>query len=385
MAGRVGIVAVAQTNFQERNSLQHTGEMMYDVTRDVMGQTGLEFKDDGTGIDMTTAAAYDSFSGPAGAYMFLGYVVGAYMRQDERVIEDGTLATYYAMLQILSGHVDTVLLVSYNKESGCIKNELEWQGMDQLYHRRVGLDFVTAAGLQARSYIGKNGITPEQLGKVVVKNRNNAKNNPFAMLKNGIAIDDVLKGAMLADPIRITEAKPVPVDGAVAMIMTTEEKAKKLTDKPVWVTGASSCYDYNDLGQRDLAECNSLATAAQKAYKMAGIKDPLKEFDLAEICEHYAYQELLWSEGLGFCGKGEGGKLIDSGKTELGGEIPVNPSGGMLSGLPVCVAGMQRVVECVLQLRGEAGDRQVKGAKKAVAQGCDGPAGQLQCVIALEN
>jgi acetyl-CoA acetyltransferase len=130
MAGRVGIVAVAQTKFEERKSLEHTGELLYDVTRDVMNQTGLEFKDDGTGIDITTAAAYDLFSGPAGAYMFLGYIVGAYMRQDERVIEDGTLATYYAMMQILSGHVDTVLLVAYNKESGCVKNEIEWQGMD---------------------------------------------------------------------------------------------------------------------------------------------------------------------------------------------------------------------------------------------------------------
>jgi len=385
MAGRVGIVAVAQTPFKERISDKHTGELMYDVTRDVMGQTGLEFKDDGTGIDMTTAAGFDIFSGPAGAYMFLGYVVGAFQRQDERVIEDGSMAVYYAMMQILSGHIDTVLLVAYNKESGCVKNECEWQAMDQLYHRRVGLDFVSAAGLQAQRYITKYGITPEQLAKVVVKNRKNAKNNPYAMLKNGVTVQDVMKSNMLTDPIRVLEAKPVPVDGATAIIMTTEEKAKKLTDKPVWVTGASSCYDYNDLGQRDLADCNSLVTAAQKAYKMAGIKNPLKEFDLAEISENYAYQEMLWSEGLGLCSKGEGGKLVDSGKTEMGGEIPINPSGGMLSGLPVCVSGMQRVVECVLQLRGEAGDRQVKGAKKAVAQGCDGPAGQLQCVITLEN
>lgn len=385
MAGRVGIVAVAQTKFEKKKSKQHTGELLYDVTRNVMNQTGLEFKDDGTGIDMTTAAGYDLFSGPAGAYMFLGYIVGAYNRQDERVIEDGTLAVYYATMQILSGHVNTVLLVGYNKESACMKNEIEWQAMDQLYHRRVGLDFVTAAGLQAQRYITKYGITPEQLAKVVVKNRKNAKNNPNAMLKTDVTIEGVMRSKMLADPIRVLEAKPVPVDGAVAMIMTTEEKAKKLTKKPVWVTGVSSCYDYNDLGQRDLAVCNSLTTAAKKAYKMGGINNPSKEFDLAEISEHYAYQELLWSEGLGLCDKGKGGKLIDSGKTEMGGDIPINPSGGVLSGLPVCVAGMQRVVECVLQLRGEAGKRQVPGAKKAVAQGCDGPAGQLQCVITLEN
>jgi acetyl-CoA C-acetyltransferase len=118
---------------------------------------------------------------------------------------------------------------------------------------------------------------------------------------------------------------------------------------------------------------------------MAGVKDPSKEFDVAEISEQYAYQELLWSEGLGLCGSGEGGKLIESGKTEMGGEMPINPSGGVLSGLPVCVAGMQRVAEGALQLRGEAGDRQVAGAKKAVAHGVDGPAGQMHCVITLEN
>ena len=385
MAGRVGIVAVAQTKFEEKMYDKHVGELMYDVSRGVMGQTGLEFKDDGTGIDCTTAAGFDLFSGPAGAYMFLGYIVGAYQREDERVLEDGALAVYYGAMQILSGHCDTVLLVAYNKESQCIKNEIEWVGMDQIYQRRVGLDFVSSAGLQAMRYTTKYGITPEQCAKVVVKNRKNAANNPFAMLKNGATVDDVLKGEMLSDPIRVSEAKPVPVDGACAMIIASEEKARKLTDKPVWITGLGSCYDQHELGYRELAECQALTTAAQRAYKIAGITDPLKEFDLAEISEQYSYQELLWSEGLGFCAKGEGGKLIDSGKTQMGGELPINPSGGMLSGLPVCVAGMQRVVECAVQLRGEAGDRQVPGARKAVAQGIDGPAGQLQCVITMEN
>ncbi|MEE8471437.1 MAG: thiolase family protein [Dehalococcoidia bacterium] len=385
MAGRVGIVAVSQTKFEERKSALHTGELMYDVTRNVMGQTGLEFKDDGTGIDCTTAAGYDLFSGPAGAYMFLGYIVGAYQRQDERVIEDGSLAVYYGAMQILSGHCDTVLLLAYNKESQCLKNEIEWSGLDQIYQRRIGLDFVSAAALQAMRYTTKYGITPEQCAKVVVKSRKNAANNPFAMCCDNLSVDDVLRSTMLADPIRVQEAKPVPVDGACAMIMASEEKAKKLTDKPVWITGLGNCYDHHELGYRDLANCDSLATAAQRAYKMAGIKDPMKELDVAEVSEQYSYQELMWSEGLGLCAKGEGGKLIDSGRTEMDGELPVNPSGGMLSGLPVCVAGMQRVVESTLQLRGEAGARQVPGAKKALAHGVDGPAGQLQCVITLEN
>jgi len=383
MARRVGIAAVAQTKFEERMRDRHIAELMYDVTRDVMGQTGLKFEEGS--IDSTVAAAYDLIHGPSGAYMFLGHVVGAYKREDERVIEDGSMGVYYGAMQVLSGHVDTVLLVSYGKESLIDKNLYEWVGMDQVYQRRVGLDFVSAAGLQAMRYATKYGISPEQLAKVVVKSRKNAGNNPYAMCCDSLTVDDVLRSTMLCDPIRVQEAKPTPVDGACAMIITTEEKIKKLTDKPVWITGMATCYDHHDLGWRELADCESLATAAQKAYKMAGIKDPLKEFDVAEISEHYTYQELLWSEGLGLCGKGEGGKLIDSGKTEMGGEIPVNPSGGVLSGLPIGVVGMQRVAECALQLRGDAGARQVDGAKKAVAQGHDGPAGQLQCVITLEN
>lgn len=383
MAGRVGIVAVAQTKFEGKTLDKHTAELMYDVTRDVMGQTGLEFKEGS--IDSTVAASYDLLSGPAGAYMFLGYVVGAYQREDERVLEDGALAVYYGAMQILSGHCDTVLLVSYTKESAIDKNLYEWVGMDQIYQRRIGLDFVSAAGLQAMRYTTKYGITPEQCAKVVVKARKNAGNNPNAMCRDSLTVDDVLRSAMLCDPIRVQEAKPTPVDGACAMILASEERARKLTDKPVWITGLGNCYDHHDLGWRELADCEALTTAAQRAYKMAGIKDPMKEFDVAEISEQYSYQELLWSEGLGFCGKGEGGKLIDSGKTDMGGELPINPSGGMLSGLPVCVAGMQRAAECVLQLRGEAGARQVSGAAKAVAHGVDGPAGQLQCVITLEN
>ena len=119
------------------------------------------------------------------------------------------------------------------------------------------------------------------------------------------------------------------------------------------------------------------------AYDMAGITDPLKEIDVAEISEEYSYQELLWMEGLGFCGRGEAGKLIDDGVTQMGGQLPVNPSGGMLSGNPTIVAGAARAAEAVLQLRGEAGDRQVPGASVALAHGVTGICGQHQCVSIL--
>jgi len=118
---------------------------------------------------------------------------------------------------------------------------------------------------------------------------------------------------------------------------------------------------------------------------MAGISNPVKDIDLVELSEYYAPQELLWTEGLGLCGRGEGGKLIDSGKTQLKGELPVNPSGGLLSGIPVTVAGMTRVAEAVWQLQGIAGEHQVQGAKRAVAHGCGGLCGQMHCVLVLEK
>ena len=207
-------------------------------------------------------------------------------------------------------------------------------------------------------------------------------NNPLAQEPMEISVEDVLSSKLLASPIRRLDTKPIS-DGACAMILAPSKRARKITKKPVWILGVSNCYEAHYLGDRDLAECEALTKAARKAYKMAGIKKPWKEIDVAEISEEYSYQELLWMEGLLFCERGEAGKLIDSGKTKLGGKLPVNPSGGMLSGNPNAVSGMVRVAEAVLQLRGKAGARQVDGAKMALAHGVTGICGQHQAVMIL--
>ena len=169
------------------------------------------------------------------------------------------------------------------------------------------------------------------------------------------------------------------------MILASKEKAKKITPKPVWIGGIGNCYDLHYLGDRDLANCDSLELASKRAYGMAGIEDPKKEIDVAEISDEYSYKELLWAEGLGFCERGKGGELIDSKATEMGGEIPINPSGGLLSGVPSGVAGMSRVAEAFLQLRGKATYRQVEGARTALVHGVTGSCGQAHCVIILKS
>ena len=118
---------------------------------------------------------------------------------------------------------------------------------------------------------------------------------------------------------------------------------------------------------------------------MAGITDPMNAVDVVELYDAFSYMEPLWLEGLGFCGPGEGGKLLDQGVTTMNGAMPVNPSGGVLSAHAMLVAGLARIVEAVLQLRGSAGFRQVPGAKTALAHGINGPCGQSHCVWVLSN
>jgi acetyl-CoA C-acetyltransferase len=157
-------------------------------------------------------------------------------------------------------------------------------------------------------------------------------------------------------------------------------KAKK---KPVWIKGIAHNSDAYFLGDRDLADSPALRKAAEKVFRMAGITNPLREIDVVELYDAFSYMEPLWLEGMGFCRPGEGGSFTKSGMTAMNGDLPVNPSGGVLSAHAVLVAGMARIIESVLQLRGEAGARQVAGAKTALAQGINGPCGQSHCLWVL--
>jgi acetyl-CoA C-acetyltransferase len=384
MSERVGIVAVAQTKYSPSRADASEGELVYEAIKQVLQETGLTYAQDGTGIDASITCSQDFWDGRTISNTNVMSYVGSHHSDEDKVTEDSLNAVYTAVARILSGHQDIVLVVSHTKESMADKRTVENAAVDPIFLRVLGLDFLSAAALQARRYMYKYGITPEQCARVVVKNRGNAKRNPFAQEPLDITVEDVLGSQVLASPIRQMDMKPTS-DGACAMILAREKKAKKLTSKPIWILGVSNCYETNYLGDRDLAECDALVVAAKKAYGMAGITDPMKQINIAEISEEYSYQELLWMEGLGLCGRGEAGKLIDSGVTKMGGQLPVNPSGGMLSGNPTVVAGMTRIAEAVLQLRDEAGERQVPGAKMALAQGFTGVCGQLQGVMILGN
>ena len=388
MSQRVAIVAVAQTKYEENKSTLWQGDVVYEPVEEVLRQTGLTYSDrvsDGFGIDRILTTGEDHFVGRTCASYWIHHYLGGYKMSHDNVSADAIFAVYHAVIDILSGHYDTVLVASMTKESETARPAIENCYFDHIFLQPLGLDYLTASALQAQRYMNKYGVSAEQCAQATVQSRGNAGNNPYAQAPLDVTVEDVLKSEMLASPIRSLNSKPPVSDGACALILCTEEKAKKITDNPVWVKGIGNCYDAHYLGDRDLADCDSLVIAAKKAYSMAAIDNPLGEIDVAEISGEYSHQELMWSEGLGFCERGAGGKFIENGMSKMSGELPINPSGGVLSGNPIQVAGAARVVEAVTQLRHEAGARQVENAETALAHGFTGACGQSHCVLILSN
>jgi acetyl-CoA C-acetyltransferase len=314
----------------------------------------------------------------------MGDLVGAHYGPEEKAASDGLQGIFYGAAQVASGHSDITIVAGHCKESQSNRNMVTHCAFDPIFSRQVGMDFLNAAALQARVYYNRYKVKPEEVAAAVVRDRKNGKKNPYAQLQRPVSIHEVLESNMVCDPLREIEIYP-QTDGAVALIIAAESKAKKLCKHPIWILGAGNCYDAHYLGDRDLAQSASLKLAAKRAYKMAGISDPKKQLDLLEISAGYSYEELLFLEGLGIAKPGKAGKLIASGATEIDGEIPVNPSGGRLCGNPLMLSGMARAAECALQIWGKAGERQVDGAKKALAHGTTGPAGQHHCVMIFSN
>ena len=381
MAKRVAICAVAQTPFVSNLWYKRFQEMAFDVVEPILKQTGVDFNEE-TGIDTVVTCSDDVFDARTISDNAMTDSVGAHFRCEEKIAMDGINAIPYGLACIRSGHTDLVLIVGHCKESQAeSRNMCTNLAFDPFYYRPLGLDFFNVAALQARAYMSRSGVTDAHLARVVLNSRRNAARNPLANAREPVTLEQVLNSPMLCDPIRELHAYPVS-DGAIAMLLASEERAAEFTDRPVWITGFGNCMDSYFLGDKDLAGNFSLQRAAERAYRMAGVKDPRKDFDLIEVNDCFAYQLPMWLEGLGICEEGKGGAWLDQGGLE---SRPVNTSGGMLAGNPVMIGGLARAAEAVLQLRGEAGARQVQGARRALAHGTTGAAGQFHSVLILEK
>ncbi|HUE15621.1 MAG TPA: thiolase family protein [Planctomycetaceae bacterium] len=372
---RVAICAVAQSKYVRDRWQDRFQGMCWEVVEDVVRQTGLDLAGDDIGAVVTNSD--DFFDCRTISDNAITDVVGAHYKGEEKVAQDGAQAVYYGYATAASGQADVVLVAGHSKESQVgDRNLVTHAAFDPFYTRPVGLDYLSAAALEAEAFMRRFEITDADLAELVSQQRVKAARNPLANETTPITPTQAVASPMLADPIRAAYVYP-PSDGAVALILATEKRARQLTDRPVWITGLGSCIDSFFLGDRDLSESLSLRRAAERAYRMAGIETPSTAFDICEISDPYAHQLPLWAWQLG---------LTDDPKRWLKGDLAhVNPSGGTLAGTPQVISGLARTAEAVLQLRGDAGTRQIAGARRALAHGTTGPAGQQHCVITLAS
>jgi acetyl-CoA C-acetyltransferase len=375
----IAIVGVAQTKYERRKKEETFYDMVYEVTKGVLEDSGLTLKD----IDNVITISNDFMDGRTISSMAVGEAAGAHDKNISTVEGDGTFGAFYGAMRVLAGF-KTTLVVAHSKGSEGDVKYITNSMFDPIYQRSLGLEAISSSGLQANAYMEKYGLAETDFAKVSVKNHRNAKNNPFSQLPMDLTVDDVMQSKKISDPIKLLDCSPIS-DGSAAIIIANEEIAQKARNKPVWIKGMAHCTDDYFIGDRDLADPKALRDAAIRAYRMAGILNPQKKIDVVELYDAFSYMEPLWLEGMGFCEPGQGGRMIDLGITTMDGRMPVNPSGGVLSAHAILVAGLARIIEVVLQLRGDAGPRQIDGARMALAHGINGPCGQSHCVWILSR
>ncbi len=378
MIRRVAIVGYAQSHHQ--HNMQKTREdMVFEVCKEALHHAGILREH----LDTVITASTDFLDGRTISNVFLSMAVGAFLKDESKVEEDGTSALYYALMRILAGTHDVALVEAHTQGSTFNPHQVTFYTLDPLFDRQIGvLNDIAAAALQARMYMNRYGVSEEHLAMAAVKNIANAAENPCAHRRMpDVSVEEVMSSKVFYDPIRELMMSPIS-DGACALILASEERAKEITDKPVWIEGVGSCQD-SYLRDRNIQSLDSLQSAARTAYKMAGVKEPFSELDVAEVSEKFAHEELMIYEALGLCQEGEGKNLIERGTTRRDGEMPVNPSGGALGADPVCATGLIRVIEAAKQIRGEAGGYQVPDVRRALAHGQFGICAQKNTVFVL--
>ncbi len=280
----------------------------------------------------------------------------------EGACASGSLAFRNAYIDVASGRHDCAIVLGVEKMTDVKGPEaitsLAAAG-DQEWEAAIGLTFAGLYALMARKHMHDFGTTREQLALVSVNNHKNGIANKYAQFRAAITVDDVIKSSMVADPLRLLDCSPI-TDGAAALIIMSEEKAKKMAN-PIWVLGSGQGSDMIALHDRkSFTEMAATRAAAKEALAEAGIK--INNMSLLEVHDCFSINEIIALEDLGLCEKGKGGRFVENGDIKLNGSIPVNTTGGLKAGgHPVGATGVRQVIDIVRQLRGDSCN-QIKGA-----------------------
>jgi acetyl-CoA C-acetyltransferase len=383
MHERVAIVGVGCTGFRPITPEQSYKEMVYEAAMRAYNDAGVDPRRD---VDSFVTVAEDFHEGTSIFDEYTPDQIGGALKSVHTITGDGLHGIATAFMLIRTGQFDIVAVEGHSKASN-IKtlSEITAYAQDPILNRPLKLNTHFVAGLEMNRYLYETDSTEEACAAVVVKNRFNALKNPLAPYGANLSIQDVLSGPVLSWPLGARQTAE-HADGAIVMVLASEEKALSITDKPIWILGTGWSNDSPSLENRDWGRAIYTEEAAWMAYRQAGINNPLEAIDIAEVDDTYAYKELQALEALGFCPEGEAGTITLEGFTNPDSGLPVNVSGGSLGmGNLLDANGLARALEIVLQLRGEAGPRQVENINIGLAQSWRGVPTTSGAVLILTN
>lgn len=362
---RVGIVGVGHAGFAPITAGLSYRELVYEAAARAYDDCGIDPRKD---VDSFVCSSEDFLEGTSIFDSYAPDQIGGALRPVHSVAADGLLALASAVMLVRSGIARVVAVEAHSKASDVLTlADVTEFALDPVFERPLRVHPWYVAGLEMNRYLEESGATEEQCALVVAKNRRNALDNPLAAYPSPVAPDDVMESTPAFWPLKSLDC-PQHADGAVVVVVAGEETATALSDTPVWIDGVGWSTEAPSLSTRTWGEAVYARRAAERAYAMAGIRSPAGEVDFAEVDDTFSYKELQHLEALGLARPGEAGMLTAEGFTERGGELPVNVSGGVLGqGNLLEANGLARVLEVVLQLRGEAGERQLGDVRVGVA------------------
>ena len=317
--------------------------------------------------------APDMFEGVMMPELYLADALGATGKPMLRVHTAGSVGGSTALMAaslIQAGVHERVLTVSFEKQSE--SNAMWALSSKQPFSPHINAGAGGYFAPLIRKYIQRSGA-PDHIGMMVaVKDRLNALKNPYAHLQMpDISMDKVERSPMLWEPLRYLESCPSS-DGACAMVLTNAKLATKSPNKPAWLKGVAMRSEATMYAWREDVNPHAGRDCAADLYKQAGIQNPRKEIDVAEIYVPFSWFEPMWMENLGFAEEGKGWEMTDEGATAMNGDMPINCSGGVLSSNPIGASGMIRFAESAMQVRGSAGEHQIDGANVALGHAYGG-------------
>ena len=367
---RCGVIGIGQTKHDAKRIDVSMPGLIREAAARALEDAGLSWRD----IDaVVIGKAPDMFEGVMMPELFLADALGAAGKPMLRVHTAGSVGGSTGIVAaslVQAGIHERVLCVAFEKQS---ESNAMWALTISIPYQAA---IVAGAGGYfaplIRAYIARAN-PPEDTGiRVALKDRQNALKNPYAHLQlPDVTFEMIEKSPMLWDPIRYLETCPSS-DGACALVLASERASKRAPSPPAWVHATAMRSEPTSFAGRD--QVNPLAgrECAKDLYRKAGISNPREEIDVAEIYVPFSWFEPMWMENLGFAPAGEGWKMTYEGATALDGDLPVNPSGGVLSSNPIGASGLLRFAEAALQVRGQAGEHQVDGARLALGHAYGG-------------